>query len=185
MEAPRFSLPSPWLVRFAPLFTAGGRILDLACGSGRHATFLASRGHPVEAVDRDATALAGLQGMPGIVSREADLEAGPWPYYGQSFAGIVVCNYLYRPLLPHLIGALGEDGVLIYETFMVGNELFGKPANPAHLLRSGELLELVQRRLSVVAFEQGEVDWPRPAMVQRLCARRGGAGRLPLTAGRE
>jgi SAM-dependent methyltransferase len=180
MDVNQLVEPSPWIVRFAGLFTAGGRILDLACGSGRHAMTLAARGHTVEAVDRDAAALARLQGIAGITTREADLEGGPWPYFGQSFAGIVVSNYLYRPLLPHLLGALDEGGVLIYETFMVGNEHFGKPSNPAYLLRSGELLELVRRRLAVVAFEQGEVDQPKPAMVQRICAMRGGVGRLPL-----
>jgi SAM-dependent methyltransferase len=179
MEVNQLIEPSPWIVRFAGLFSAGGRILDLACGSGRHATILAARGHTVEAVDRDVAALARLQGIAGITAREADLEGGPWPYFGQSFAGIVVSNYLYRPLLPHLLGALDEGGVLIYETFMVGNELFGKPSNPAYLLRSGELLELVRRRLAVVAFEQGEVAQPKPAMVQRICAMRGGVGRLP------
>jgi SAM-dependent methyltransferase len=182
MDANQVMEPSPWLVRFAGLFTPGGRVLDLACGGGRHARFLASRGHAVEAVDVDAAALAGLQGIAGIATRQADLEGGPWPYFGQSFSAIVVSNYLFRPLLPHLLGALGEDGVLIYETFMVGNERFGKPANPAYLLRSGELLEVVRRRLAVVAFEQGEVDKPRPAMVQRICALRGGVGQLPLIA---
>jgi SAM-dependent methyltransferase len=180
MKPNQFSEPSPWVVRFAGLFPAGGRILDLACGGGRHASFLAARGHPVEAVDRDAAALNGLQGIDGIATRQADLEGGPWPYFGQSFAGIVVSNYLFRPLLPHLLRALGEGGVLIYETFMVGNEHFGRPTNPAYLLRSGELLDLVQRRLAVVAFEQGEVDQPKPAMVQRICAMRGGVGQLPL-----
>jgi SAM-dependent methyltransferase len=180
MDANQIMEPSPWLVRFAGLFTPGGRVLDLACGGGRHARFLASRGHAVEAVDVDAAALAELQGIAGIATRQADLEGGPWPYFGQSFSAIVVSNYLFRPLLPHLLGALGEDGVLIYETFMVGNERFGKPANPAYLLRSGELLEVVRRRLAVVAFEQGEVDQPRPAMVQRICALRGGVGCLPL-----
>ncbi len=180
MDANQIIEASPWIVRFAGLFPAGGRILDLACGGGRHASFLASRGHPVEAVDRDAAALARLQGIDGIATRHADLEGGPWPYFGQSFAGIVVSNYLFRPLLPHLLRALGEGGVLIYETFMVGNERFGRPTNPAYLLRSGELLDLVQRRLTVVAFEQGEVDQPKPATVQRICAMRGGVGQLPL-----
>jgi SAM-dependent methyltransferase len=180
MEPNQTIEPSPWIVRFAGLFAAGGRILDLACGSGRHARYLAARGHTVEAVDRDVAALARFQDIAGIVAREADLEGGPWPYFGQSFAGVVVSNYLYRPLLPHLLGALDEGGVLIYETFMVGNEHFGKPTNPAYLLRSGELLEVVRRRLAVVAFEQGEVGRPRPAMVQRICALRGGVGRLPL-----
>ncbi len=171
--------PSAWVDRFAPLIPAGGAVLDLACGSGRHSRLLAGLGHPVEAVDRDATALASLQDFPGVSTRCADLEAGPWPYGGRGFAGIVVANYLWRPLFPHLLAALDPGGVLIYETFMLGNERFGKPANPAFLLRTNELLDLVRPRLTVLAFEQGEVCLPRPAVVQRLCALRGGALVLP------
>jgi hypothetical protein len=141
---------------------------------------LAERGHRVEAVDRDADALAAISAKaPGIATRTSDLEGGPWPYHGSAFDGIVVTNYLYRPLLPMLLNALEVNGVLIYETFMVGNERFGKPSNPAFLLRPGELLDVVRRRLTVVAFEQGEVDLPRPAMVQRLCATRRLESRLP------
>ena len=163
-----------------PLIKAGGAVLDLACGEGRHSLLLAEHGYKVEAVDRDAGALAGIAAKaPGIVTRIADLEGGPWPYHGHVFDGIVVTNYLFRPLLPMLLNALGENGVLIYETFMVGNERFGKPANPAFLLRPGELLDVVRRRLKVVAFEQGEVNAPRPAVVQRLCATRGIESLLP------
>ncbi|MDP2825151.1 MAG: class I SAM-dependent methyltransferase [Sulfuritalea sp.] len=164
---------SDWVRRFSSLITAGGSVLDLACGQGRHSLMLAERGYRVEAVDRDAEALAGIAAKaPGIVTRVADLEGGPWPYHGCAFDGIVVTNYLYRPLLPMLLNALNVNGVLIYETFMVGNERFGKPSNPAFLLRPGELLDVVRRRLTVVAFEQGEVNAPRPAVVQRLCATR-------------
>jgi SAM-dependent methyltransferase len=164
------SEPSAWVCRFASLISPGGHVLDLACGTGRHARHLATLGYRVEAVDRDREALAGLAGIAGVQPRQADLEAGAWPYFGQAFDGIVVTNYLHRPLLPNLLAALAEGGVLIYETFMAGNERFGRPANPAYLLRSGELLELVRRRLTVVAFEQGQIDVPRSAVVQRLCA---------------
>ncbi len=165
--------PSPWVERFLPLITAGGSVLDLACGQGRHSLLLAQLGHRVEAVDRDVEALARISARaPGIVTRAADLEGGPWPYHGCAFDAIVVTNYLFRPLLPMLLNALEVNGVLIYETFMVGNERLGKPANPTFLLRPGELLEVVRPRLSVVAFEQGQVDTPRPAVVQRLCATR-------------
>ena len=164
---------SLWVERFLPLIAAGGSVLDLACGKGRHSLLLAQRGYRVEAVDRDAEAVAAISAQaPGVVTRLADLEGGPWPYYGCAFDGIVVTNYLYRPLLPLLFNALDVNGVLIYETFMIGNERFGKPSNPAFLLRQGELLDLVRRRLTVVAFEQGETDVPRPAVVQRLCATR-------------
>ena len=164
---------SLWVERFLPLITAGGSVLDLACGQGRHSLLLAQRGYKVAAVDRDAEALAGISvKAPGIATRIADLEGGPWPYHGSSFDGIVVTNYLFRPLLPVLLDALKAGGVLIYETFMVGNERFGKPSNPDFLLRQDELLDVVRGRLTVVAFEQGEVNTPRPAAVQRLCATR-------------
>ena len=175
--------PSAWVRRFAPLIPDGGKVLDLACGKGRHARFLAGLGHAVEAVDRDGERLSGLAGIDGITVRQADLEGGPWPYYGHAFDGIVVTNYLHRPLMPSLLGALAEGGVLIYETFMVGNELIGKPTDPAYLLRVGELLELVMRKhFTVVAFEQGEVENPRPAAIQRICARRGSRFILPVSA---
>ena len=173
---------SAWVGRFASLIPPGGRVLDLACGRGRHARLLAARGYGVEAVDCDGEALSGLEGIAGITVRRADLEGGPWPYFGHVFDGIVVTNYLHRPLIPNLLNALGEGGVLIYETFMVGNERFGKPSNPAYLLRPGELLELVRKRFAVVAFEQGEVAAPRPAVIQRICVRRGGQFRLPAAS---
>lgn len=165
--------PSSWVQRFAPQIAAGGHVLDLACGSGRHSRYLADLGYQVEALDRDEAALAGLANIPNIAPRHADVEEGPWPYHSRWFDGIVVTNYLHRPLLPLLINALGEGGVLIYETFMIGNERFGKPSNSHFLLRPGELLEVVRRRLHVVAFEEGEIESPKPAMVQRLCATRG------------
>lgn len=171
---------SLWVERFSTLIAAGGSVLDLACGQGRHSLLLAQRGYKVQAVDRDATALAGISARaPDIATRVADLEDGPWPYHGTVFDGIVVTNYLYRPLLPLLLNALDANGVLLYETFMVGNERFGKPSNPAFLLRPGELLDVVRRKLTVVAFEQGEIDAPRPAVVQRLCATRRLEPRLP------
>jgi len=180
MSSPFALSPSPWITRFAPLIPAGGRVLDLACGRGRHARHLASLGYQVDAVDRDAESLASLSDIQGVTTLQADLEDGGWPYFGRAFDGVVVTNYLYRPLLPLILALLDENAVLIYETFMVGNERLGKPENPAFLLRKGELLDLVKGRLNVVAFEQGQIEQPRPAMVQRICAMRGGPGRLPL-----
>lgn len=165
--------PSAWVTRFAPLVRAGGRVLDLACGGGRHARWLAARGYQVEAVDRDAVALATLQDVPGVTPRQAELENGPWPLAGAQFDGIVVTNYLYRPRFAALLDCLAAGGVLIFETFMVGNERFGKPSNPDFLLRPGELLERLGGDYSIVAFEQGEVGAPRPALIQRVCALRG------------
>lgn len=180
MENDQTSQASEWVKRFAPLIPPGGQVLDLACGAGRHARYLTAMGMRVEAVDRDEVALAGLAGTPGVSTRVADLEGGPWPYYGRVFDGIVVTRYLFRPLMPQILNVLAEGGVLIYETFMAGNEFLGKPSNPAFLLRPGELLDYVAKRMTVVAFEQGRVDLPSPAMVQRVCALRGNPGWLPL-----
>jgi len=164
--------PSPWVVRFAPLIPRGGTALDLACGGGRHAVFLASRGHPVVAVDRDREALARLAGVPGVATACADLEGGPWPFAGRRFDGIVVANYLHRPLFPAIREALADGGVLLYETFMRGQQRVGKPTNPHFLLGPGELLDAFAD-LTLVAFEQGRVEDPWPAVVQRLCAVKG------------
>ena len=172
--------PSDWVVRFVPLLTAGGQILDLACGYGRHSRYLASQGFQVEALDQDADALATLAEVPGVVTRCADIEGGPWPYYGRQFDGIVVTRYLWRPILPMLFNCLAEGGVLIYETFMEGNERHGKPSNPQFLLRRNELLELTHKRFGVVAFEQGEIMTPAPAVIQRICVCRRQEFVLPL-----
>jgi SAM-dependent methyltransferase len=161
--------PSPWVERWAPLITRG-TVLDLACGGGRHASLFLNRKLKVVAVDREP------QQIPGARFIRADLEDGsPWPLPGELFEGIVVANYLHRPLMKILQQSLAEGGVLIYETFMQGNERFGKPSNPAFLLRPGELLEAF-RGLTVKGFEEGEVRDPKPAMIQRLCAVRAGKG---------
>jgi SAM-dependent methyltransferase len=154
------------VLRWAPLVTRGP-VLDLASGQGRHARLFAERGLQVVAVDREA------QAIPGVEFVKANLEDGnPWPLKGQRFAAIVVTNYLHRPLFPYLTGSLEDGGVLIYETFMIGNEKFGRPSNPNFLLRPRELLQAFGA-LTVVAFEQGVVERPKPAAIQRLCATRG------------
>ena len=161
--------PSAWVTRWAPLVTRG-TVLDVACGGGRHAKFFLDRNLKVAAVDREA------QNIPGARFIQADLEDGsPWPFPGERFEALVVTNYLHRPLMGQLAASLAENGVLMYETFMLGNERFGKPSNPEFLLRPGELLECF-KGLTVKAFEEGEVADPKPAMIQRLCAVRAGKG---------
>ena len=162
--------PSPWVVRWAGALPPDAEALDLACGAGRHSRLLASLGHKVCAVDRDPAGLANLANVPGVETMVADLETGSWPFGARRFGAIVVTNYLHRPLFRYLLDAIADDGVLIYETFALGNERFGRPSNPDFLLRPGELLEVVRGRLRVLAFEEGEVAAPRPAMMQRLCA---------------
>jgi SAM-dependent methyltransferase len=160
--------PSAWVMRFAPLLAPGASVLDVACGSGRHVRALAARGHPMHAVDRDAQALEPLRAIAKVLV--TDLETGPWPFGTQTFGGVVVTNYLWRPLLPHIVRAVATEGVLIYETFALGNETLGKPRNPDFLLRPGELLDAARAGLRVVAYEDGFVQTPKPAFVQRICA---------------
>ena len=164
----RITEPSPWVARFAPLVAEHGRVLDLAAGGGRHAHLFAERGHLVTAVDKNIEALEGFGG--DVV--EADLEDGsPWPLEGQQFSAIVVVNYLYRPLFAKILESLAPGGVLIYETFALGNESYARPRNPDHLLKSGELLELARDHLQVVAYEHGLVEnGDIPGVKQRLCA---------------
>jgi len=166
--------PSAWVRRFLRHIPAAGPVLDIAAGGGRHTRLCLEHGHPVTAVDRDVTGLAALAGRAGLEVIRADLEtAGPWPLADRRFAGVIVTNYLHRPLLPAIVAAVATDGCLIYETFAAGNELFGRPKNPDFLLRPGELLDAVRGRLFVVAYENLEITEPRPAVVQRIAARNG------------
>jgi len=166
--------PSAWVRRWAALVERGP-VLDVACGPGRHAILFAERGFEVFAVDRDDQVLPG-----SIHFVKANLEDGsPWPWPGKRFAAIVVTNYLHRPLFPLLEESLDEGGVLIYETFMVGNERYGRPSNPDFLLRPGELIEAFGA-LTVAGFEQGLVDHDKKALVQRICVIRGSAGSVRI-----
>jgi SAM-dependent methyltransferase len=163
--------PSRWVRHWAHLVAAGGAVLDVASGAGRHARLFASLGHPVTAIDRDAAALDAMRDEPLITTLQADIEGAAWPLPAEAkFAAIVVTNYLHRPLFPQLLHALAPAGVLVYETFAQGNERVGKPSNPAFLLAPGELLDVVRDHLRVVAFQDGFLAQPRPAYVQRICA---------------
>lgn len=169
------SSPSSWVERHAPQIPPGGRVLDLAAGDGRHTRLLLERGYTVVAVDRDTMALdTAFSNHPGCLIVGLDLENGePWRL-GNAYDGIVVTNYLYRPLLADLAAALATGGLLVYETFMLGNERFGKPSRQDFLLRPNELIEVFAPRLTVLAFEQGIIRRPRPAAIQRLVATKGG-----------
>lgn len=152
-------------------------MLDLACGSGRHVRWLAGQGLVVTGLDRDAAALAALAAdVPAAELITADIESGPWPLAGRRFDGIVVTNYLWRPLWPRLLESLGDGGVLIYETFAAGHEQFGRPSRPDFLLQPGELLQRCAG-LRVVAFEEGFEQQPLRC-VQRIVAARQAAARL-------
>lgn len=130
-------------------------MLDAPCGLGRHSVLAALYGYPVLAVDRDDDFALRASGFPEIEFRKTDLETGSWPLGDELFSGIIVVNYLNRPLFPELVRHLAPGGVLIYQTFTKAHaEANGKPANPDHWLKSGELLTLVSP-LTVTAFEEG------------------------------
>jgi SAM-dependent methyltransferase len=173
--------PSAWVARWLRPLAAGARVLDFAAGSGRHARFAAALGARVLAVDRDAAALAGLREPPSRRGGEAgrietavlDLEAGPWQLEPAAYDAVIVTNYLFRPRLALVCGLLAPGGLLVYETFALGNEAYGKPSNPDYLLREGELLERARHAgLTVLGYESGYCESPKPAIVQRLCAAR-------------
>jgi SAM-dependent methyltransferase len=176
MSPHRNDQPSAWVQRFASLVPSG-EVLDLACGYGRHSRLFATAGHSVLAVDRDAEALATITGR-GIVTRQFDLENGnSWPFENNRFAGIVITNYLHRPLFSSIFDSLADGGILLVETFAAGNGQFGKPSNPDFLLNPGELLVLVgaytSTNLHIIAYEDGYVAQPQPAMIQRICLAKG------------
>ncbi len=163
--------PSPWVVRFAPMVPAGGTVLDVACGAGRHARLFRRLGHPVVLLDRDVVHVTDMASDIEVEIVARDLESGrSWPLESRQFAGVVVTNYLHRPLMRQIVGAVEPGGVLIYETFAVGHERHGRPRNPDHLLHHEELLTVVRPELRVVAFEELEEVEPRPAVRQRVVA---------------
>lgn len=166
MAAHGTQAPSDWVRRWTHLVPAGGPVLDIACGHGRHMRWFAARGHPVTGVDRDAEAIAAVAPLGRAIT--ADVENGPWPLPGETFAAVVVTNYLWRPLLPLVLASLAPDGVLLYETFAAGNETVGKPSRPDFLLRHAELLGLC-KGLRIVAYEDGFLPEPE-RFVQRIAA---------------
>ncbi|MFZ6850093.1 class I SAM-dependent methyltransferase [Undibacterium sp. RuRC25W] len=173
---------SPWVKRFVSLAPAG-QILDLACGYGRHASWLLSEGNEVVALDRNTEMLSELERQGARIvlhDLEPDAETADWPFADNLFAAIIVCNYLHRPLFPHLLASLKPGGILIYETFALGNALFGKPSNPHFLLKPGELFHQMASNpsvaMQVIAYEEGFIQDPKPAMVQRICSRKAPQG---------
>lgn len=168
----RMTEPAEWFRAYRSLIPSGGNVLDVAAGGGRHVKLFADAGYRVTAVDRNIEALSAFSVSYNAEIVEADLENGsPWPLPGRTFDAVCVCNYLYRPLFDNLIGALAPGGVLLYETFALGNEVYARPRNPDHLLKSGELLDLVRGRLQVVAYRHGIVEGGEcPGVKQMICA---------------
>lgn len=183
------SRASAWVQRWSHLVPPAGSVLDVACGEGRHLAWFVQRGHRAVGVDRSAVALANLE-LPteSCETVLADIEQGPWPLQGRQFEAVVVTNYLWRPLLTVLAQSVAPGGVLIYETFGVGQARIGKPSRPEFLLQPGELLTAFAG-LRTVAFEDGfeaaQSSCPE-RFVQRLVAVRDeplamGAGQLRLS----
>ncbi len=166
--------PSPWVIKHSALIPKAASILDVACGSGRHTRYFLERGHPVTAVDKNISGLRDVAHINSLEVIETDLEDGTaWPLGTRTFGAVIVINYLYRPIVPALINAVTQGGLLIYDTFAEGNENFGKPSRPDFLLKPGELLDAVKGQLDVAAYEHGLVNRPR-SVRQRLCAIRHG-----------
>ncbi len=178
---PDLQEPSPWILRFLPLVAPGGRSLDVAAGAGRHSRLLLAHGLAVTAVDIDPDRQPDA---PGLRKLRADLERGdPWPLGTERFDLVVVTNYLHRPILPNIVAAVAPGGLLLYETFALGNERFGRPSNPDFLLRPGELAAAVAGRLDIIAFEELVLGPPRPAAIQHIAARRPAEGPAMSMAG--
>lgn len=172
MDLTTTAKPSKWVTQYSYLLPHSGPILDIASGGGRHTCYLLKKGHTVVAVDKNISPLQGMK-TPLLFPVQVDLEAdAPWPFKPGSFSGIIVTNYLYRPLFENIIDGLEKDGVLIYETFAKGNEKFGKPHNPDYLLKPGELIRFTLDKLHILAYEDLTIAWPKPARLQRICAKK-------------
>lgn len=163
--------PSPWVKRFITSVNDGGCILDVACGGGRHLRLALELGYTVMGIDRDLSRLDDIAERKDVGLVEADLETGrDFPLKSMSYDGVIVTNYLWRPILSDIIGCVADDGVLIYETFALGHERHGKPSNPEFLLKNNELVEAVSPKLVVVAFEHGKRQGTNTNIVQRIAA---------------
>jgi len=167
--------PATWLVEHRHLLPRTGDALEIACGRGRNALWLAEQGFTTLAVDRDEIGLAALEhaaAQRGLVVHvdTIDLEIGaPFPL-PESFDVVVGVHYLHRPLFPLLVGALRPGGVLVYETFTLAQAARGRPTNPAFLLQPGELLRLVNP-LEVLASREGDFEG---RMIASVVARKTG-----------
>ncbi|UUX51416.1 class I SAM-dependent methyltransferase [Nisaea acidiphila] len=170
-EARPIPAPSEWVIRFAQQVPETAEVLDVACGSGRHGRFFRARGNPVVLLDQDISRVADMAADARVELVASDLEAGrPWPLKERTFGCVIVTNYLHRPIMTDIIGAVAPGGLLLYETFAMGNEAFGRPSNPDFLLHREELLILCGPELRVIAFEDLTVAAPRPACIQRIAA---------------
>lgn len=181
------SEPMEWVRRFLPGVVPGGHVLDLACGGGRHARLALDNGLAVTCLDRDISGVADLDGKPGVTLIEADLETGDkFPFEPQSIDGVIVTNYLWRPILPDIVTAVRDDGLLIYATFAAGHtHPDGRPFRSEFLLQPNELIGAVTPALTVVGYVHGQIEGDgHRSTVQRIAAhgpKHHWAGQWPLT----
>ena len=162
---------SDWVSRFLPGISSGGSILDVACGAGRHMRLALEQGYTVTGIDKDLSKVEDLATRKDVGLVEADLESGRgFPLKDMAYDGVIVTNYLWRPILNDIIGCVADDGVLIYETFAAGHERCGKPSNPDFLLHANELIDAALPRLTIVAYEHGLREGTHPKIVQRIAA---------------
>ena len=164
----RAANPSPWVTRFLGGAKPGGTVLDVACGAGRHLRMALEKGFSVTGIDRDLSRVEDIAGRNDVGLIEADLESGHgFPLKDMAYDAVIVTNYLWRPILGEIVGCVAEDGILVYETFALGQEKRGKPSNPDFLLKPNELLEAAVPHLAVVAYEHGVSAGD---MMQRIAA---------------
>jgi 2-polyprenyl-3-methyl-5-hydroxy-6-metoxy-1,4-benzoquinol methylase len=155
--------PSAWLTGNADLLRRGARILDVACGRGRHALWLAGEGFDVHAIDRNADAIAALTATASRLDLHlscavVDLETEPPPGLGvDAYDAVIGFNYLHRPLMPRIKDAVKRGGAIFYETFTVRQAERGHPRNPAFLLKDGELAELMTP-FAILRSREGDID---------------------------
>ena len=163
--------PSDWVRRFLGGVKRGGSILDVACGGGRHMRLALDMGYVVTGIDRDLSQVEDLAERKDVGLIEADLETGrAFPLKHMRYDGVVVTNYLHRPILADIVGCVAVHGVLIYETFALGHERHGKPSNPKFLAKPNELTAAVLPNLIVVAYEHGQRQGSHPKIVTRIAA---------------
>jgi 2-polyprenyl-3-methyl-5-hydroxy-6-metoxy-1,4-benzoquinol methylase len=167
--------PAPLLAAILPRLPIG-RALDVAAGAGRDAVTLALHGLTVEAWDIDGEALARAAALArrsgvAIETRVCDLEDPGVEIPAAAYQVVTCFRFLHRPLLPKLAAAVAPGGVILCETFRVGQERFGKPKRAQFLLEPGELGR------AFTAFEvllDEEPDPPEGPIVSRFVGRKPG-----------
>ena len=164
--------PSAWIERWHSGFGSGSRVLDLACGGGRHGRLFLENGATVTFVDIDVSGVGDLSRNERAEILQADLENAPWPLENRQFDAVVVTNYLHRPLFPSIVDAVAPGGWLFYETFAVGNERYGRPSNPDFLLEYDELKHRVEDELDVIGYAHSLRILPKRAIMQHIAAQR-------------